>query len=295
MTDLKPEVLAIHQWIRDDAPVSMKMTITPKLIEALVERIQAARAEGLRSPSGGGEGEEGLIPGPSSSTEKATQGPYPALPPEWVEEAIRLAEIGEYLYEQRAFHAGDGYQEPRELTICWEWQQSKPHEYGQGVLLAEAAKWHDDLSADGIPTVASKLRAFFSPDGGEAVHGQVERDRSRDEPKDSLSGPTGEVGGVEPVAWRWRYPHTDWHVSYERKGWFDDKSDVRLIVQPLYAAPPPALTDEVVRLRREAFIQGYKEAWSWRGDHTEPRREYIAKLAEEAADRLPEEGESDER
>lgn len=49
MTDLTPEVLAIHQWIRDDAPVSMKMTITPKLIAALADRIQVARAEGLRS------------------------------------------------------------------------------------------------------------------------------------------------------------------------------------------------------------------------------------------------------
>lgn len=34
------------------------------------------------------------------------------------------------------------------------------------------------------------------PDGGEAVHGQVECDRSRDYPKDNPSGPTGEVGGV---------------------------------------------------------------------------------------------------
>lgn len=49
MTDeVKPEVLAIHQWIRDDAPVSMKMTITPKLIAALVDRLDAARNEGRR-------------------------------------------------------------------------------------------------------------------------------------------------------------------------------------------------------------------------------------------------------
>jgi hypothetical protein len=40
---LSPEVLAIHQWIRDDAPVTIQMTITPKLISALVERLNAAR------------------------------------------------------------------------------------------------------------------------------------------------------------------------------------------------------------------------------------------------------------
>lgn len=45
-SELSPEVLAIHQWIRDDAPVTIQMTITPKLISALAERLQLARAEG---------------------------------------------------------------------------------------------------------------------------------------------------------------------------------------------------------------------------------------------------------
>lgn len=81
---------------------------------------------------------------------------------DWIEEAVRLAEIGEYLYDHQSFSAGNGYDEPREFSINWEWQQSKPHEYGQGVLLAEAAKWHDELVADGMPTVASKLRTLVT-------------------------------------------------------------------------------------------------------------------------------------
>ncbi len=46
MSELSPITLAIHQWIKDDAPVSMKMTITPALVSALSDRIDAARAEG---------------------------------------------------------------------------------------------------------------------------------------------------------------------------------------------------------------------------------------------------------
>lgn len=42
---LTPEVLAIHQWIRDDAPVSIKMIITSEMISALAARLNAARAE----------------------------------------------------------------------------------------------------------------------------------------------------------------------------------------------------------------------------------------------------------
>jgi len=45
-SELSPEVLAIHQWIRDDAPVTIQMTITPKLISALAERLQLARSKG---------------------------------------------------------------------------------------------------------------------------------------------------------------------------------------------------------------------------------------------------------
>ena len=76
-----------------------------------------------------------------------------------VEEALRLAEVGEYLYDEKAFSAGNGYDEPREFSICWDWQQSKPDEYGQGVLLAEAVAWHREMAADGIETQANKLRA----------------------------------------------------------------------------------------------------------------------------------------
>lgn len=75
-----------------------------------------------------------------------------------LEEALRLAEIGEYLYETKTFSAGNGYDEPREYSISWDWQQSKPNEYGQGVLLAEAVAWHHERAEDGIETEAAKLR-----------------------------------------------------------------------------------------------------------------------------------------
>ena len=79
------------------------------------------------------------------------------------EEAIRLAEVGEFLIDAKGFAAGNGYDEPRELSISWDWQQSKPDEYGMGVLLAEATRWHDGLAEDGVISEARKLRAALSP------------------------------------------------------------------------------------------------------------------------------------
>ena len=74
-----------------------------------------------------------------------------------LEEAIRLAEIGEYLYN-RSYSYGDGYSEPREYGIEWQWQQTKPNEFGQGALLGEAVRWHKEQAEDGVITEASKLR-----------------------------------------------------------------------------------------------------------------------------------------
>lgn len=96
-----------------------------------------------------------------------------------LEEAIRLAEIGEYLYN-RSYSYGDGHTEPREYGIEWQWQQSKPDEFGQGVLLAEAVKWHSDMADDGILTEAAKLRAALSAaltlERGEAEPAAVTRE-----------------------------------------------------------------------------------------------------------------------
>ena len=77
-----------------------------------------------------------------------------------VEEALRRAEIGDYLYDH-AYQYGDGQSDPREFGIEWHWQQSKPNEFGQGVLLAEAVAWHECMSEDGAETEAYKLRAFI--------------------------------------------------------------------------------------------------------------------------------------
>lgn len=79
------------------------------------------------------------------------------------EEAVLLAEIGEFLYSARAYSYGNGQTEPREYGIDWQWQQSKPDEYGQGVLLAEATKWHDEQAEGGAITEARKLRAALLP------------------------------------------------------------------------------------------------------------------------------------
>jgi len=76
-----------------------------------------------------------------------------------LEEALRLAEVGEFLYSACAYSYGDGYTEPREYGVEWQWQQSKPDEYGQGHLLASAVKWHSERAEDGIATEAAKLRA----------------------------------------------------------------------------------------------------------------------------------------
>lgn len=95
----------------------------------------------------------------------AASPPAPAAEVEPVadlEEAIRLAEVGEYLYSSRAYSYGDGYTEPREYGIDWQWQQSKPGEYGQGRLLADAVKWHEEQAEDGTTTEAAKLRAYLS-------------------------------------------------------------------------------------------------------------------------------------
>lgn len=78
-----------------------------------------------------------------------------------LEEAIRLAEIGEYLYN-RSYSYGDGYSEPREYGIEWQWQQTKPNEFGQGALLGEAVSWHKEQADDGVITEASKLRRALS-------------------------------------------------------------------------------------------------------------------------------------
>jgi len=37
--------LAIHRWIRDDASVAIKLTITPAMVQALAERILRALLE----------------------------------------------------------------------------------------------------------------------------------------------------------------------------------------------------------------------------------------------------------
>ena len=79
-----------------------------------------------------------------------------------LEEALRLAEVGEFLYNECAYAYGDGYSEPREYGIEWQWVQSKPDEYGQGQLLAASTRWQSEQAEDGITTEATKLRAALA-------------------------------------------------------------------------------------------------------------------------------------
>lgn len=97
---------------------------------------------------------------------------------EGLEEAFRLAEVGEFLYDACSYAYGNGHDEPREYGIEWQWQQSKPDEYGQGQLLAAATKWHSDQAEDGFATEASKLRALISLIREErSAREKAERDR----------------------------------------------------------------------------------------------------------------------
>ena len=84
---------------------------------------------------------------------------------------------------------------------------------------------------------------------------------------------------AEPVAWRWRYPNTAWETVFERKAWFDD-GDERLIVEPLYTAPPPAWKPP-----REAVAR-IIEPWAWgivaNIEHTERAADDRAKALKKA-------------
>ena len=46
---LTPQRRAIHEWIRDDAPLTIKMTITPALIDKLLDRLHALITEHVRT------------------------------------------------------------------------------------------------------------------------------------------------------------------------------------------------------------------------------------------------------
>lgn len=94
-----------------------------------------------------------------------------------VEEGLRLAEVGEYLYNECAYSYGDGRTEPREYGIEWQWQQAKPDEYGQGQLLAASTKWHAEQAADGIGTEATKLRDTIASLRSKLEEAEGARDR----------------------------------------------------------------------------------------------------------------------
>lgn len=60
-------------------------------------------------------------------------------------DVLPYAERGAYLSEKCAFEYGDGYTQPYELTISWEWQQSKPYTGGWGALRSDTEAWVSEL------------------------------------------------------------------------------------------------------------------------------------------------------
>lgn len=106
--------------------------------------------------------------------------PAPAAEPVAdLEEAIRLAEIGEFLYSH-AYSYGDGYTEPREYGIEWQWQQTEPNTYGQGALLAASTRWHEEQAEDGTVTEAAKLRSHLtSPIDPAAIRAEARREAAK--------------------------------------------------------------------------------------------------------------------
>lgn len=116
--------------------------------------------------------DRGLIPLWRAMLAASPQPPAPE-PVADFEEALRLCEIGEYLYSACAYSYGDGYTEPREYGIEWQWQQSAPGQYGQGMLLAASTQWHEEQAADGTLTEAAKLRAACTPPDTAAIREQV--------------------------------------------------------------------------------------------------------------------------
>lgn len=133
----------------------------------------------LSRPSEG----ERVHPDPNPSAHVAPQGSATATEALCdLEEAIRLAEIGEYLYDAKAFVAGDGHHEPREFSINWEWQQHKPNTFGEGALLAEATAWHNEMCETGIETQAARLRRVLNTLSSEAPSQKSEAQPSASAP-----------------------------------------------------------------------------------------------------------------
>lgn len=60
---------------------------------------------------------------------------------EALKEVLRDAELGNFLRERCAYSYGNGYSEPREYSIAWEWQQRTPND-SSGAALAEQIAEH---------------------------------------------------------------------------------------------------------------------------------------------------------
>lgn len=78
---------------------------------------------------------------------------------EALEGVLPDAELGAFLRDRCSSEYGDGYTQPFELTIQWDWQQSKPYTGGWGALQDDVDQWLAELREDGVETAASRARA----------------------------------------------------------------------------------------------------------------------------------------
>jgi len=69
------------------------------------------------------------------------------------------AERGAYLGEQCSHEYGDGREQPLELTISWDWQQSKPNTGGWGALQEDIDAWLAELRESEIDIPLLRARA----------------------------------------------------------------------------------------------------------------------------------------
>lgn len=165
---------------------------------------------------------------------------------ERLEEAVRLAEVGEYLFNACRYSGGDGYTEPREMGIEWQWQQSAPDQYGEGMLLAAATKWHDEQAEDGTVTEARKLRESLAA---------------------CFTAPPPEPAKAEVVAYLIIAPNAERDLSF-----IDIVAGDRnhgYTSSPLYSTPPtaPAAARSAAEEMRERCAKLVRELHVWQGSN----------------------------
>ena len=101
---------------------------------------------------------------------------------EGLKSVMPWAEMGFYLWDACSFTAGDGYTQPHERTIEWQWQQVMPDDHDGSSMRADVEKFLAELTEDAeatpwvfeLPVIAAAalLQRGEQPGGGEARLGK---------------------------------------------------------------------------------------------------------------------------